>query len=163
MFMPQRPYMPPGALAGHAGLSLAGDGVPRRGSGRRLRTRRARAICRRELDRSANWDSELTSEEAQRLAFARLLLHKPRWVCIDEALDSLEEADRAAILAHLRRRACRDAAVISLGHRDLREGFSDPRSASGQIAGRSARSRLRPVKPERRQPPLTSNAPDPTG
>ena len=76
-----------------------------------------------ELDRRGNWDDELTGEEAQRLAFARLLLHKPRWVCIDEALDSLEKADRRTILA-LFDHELAGSGVLSLGRHDLGEGFS---------------------------------------
>ena len=35
--------------------------------------------------------------EQQALAFARLLLHKPRWVFVDEALDALAPATREAV------------------------------------------------------------------
>jgi putative ATP-binding cassette transporter len=122
MFMPQRPYMPPGplreTLAYPSPATAFGDAD-------------LAAACKRvaldrlssDLDRYANWDNELTADEAQRLAFARLLLHKPRWVCIDEALDSVEEADRRTVLA-LFDDELAGAGVISIGHRDLREGFS---------------------------------------
>jgi putative ATP-binding cassette transporter len=50
-------------------------------------------------------------------------LHKPRWICIDQALDSLDEADRKIILA-LFDDDLAQAGVINLGHRDLSEGFS---------------------------------------
>ena len=122
MFLPQRPYMPPGALretlvyparaTGFDDRQLA-DACEAVGLGR----------LSKELDRSANWDSELTSEEAQRLAFARLLLRKPRWVCIDNALDALEEADRGAILALFDNELAKSG-VISFARRDPREGFT---------------------------------------
>jgi putative ATP-binding cassette transporter len=76
-----------------------------------------------ELDRSADWDRELASDELQRLAFARLLLHKPKWACVNEPLDSLDPGERAEILTVFDRELA-DAAVISVGHHDLREGFS---------------------------------------
>jgi len=46
------------------------------------------------LDRVARWDQELTDVEQQELAFARVLLHKPCFVIIDEALDSLSSHTR---------------------------------------------------------------------
>jgi putative ATP-binding cassette transporter len=76
-----------------------------------------------ELDRIANWDNELTSDEAQRLAFARLLLHKPRWVCVDQALDAVSDADRRKILGMFEAELA-GAAVISFGHTDICPGFS---------------------------------------
>ena len=36
------------------------------------------------LNRDARWDKELADEEQQRLALARILLHKPRWVVIEK-------------------------------------------------------------------------------
>ena len=37
------------------------------------------------LDQIARWDKELTDDEQQRLVLTRVLLHRPRWVVIDEA------------------------------------------------------------------------------
>ena len=122
MFMPRRPYMPPVTLR----ETLAYPSPATTFHDEDLIAACDRVALRRlssELDRSANWDNELTSDEAQRLAFARLLLHKPRWVCIDDALDSLDEADRKAILA-LFDDELAGSGVISFGQRDLREGFS---------------------------------------
>jgi vitamin B12/bleomycin/antimicrobial peptide transport system ATP-binding/permease protein len=122
MFMPQRPYMPPGALRD----TLAYPSPASAFADHELIAACGRVALGRlslQLDRSANWDTELTGDEAQRLAFARLLLHKPAWVCIDEALDSLEEVDRAAVLSIFDAELAH-AAVVSLGHRDLRAGFS---------------------------------------
>ena len=36
------------------------------------------------INRDARWDKELADEEQQRLALARILLHKPRWVVIEK-------------------------------------------------------------------------------
>lgn len=122
MFMPQRPYLPPGALRdtlAYPSPATAFTDQDLIDACRRVALGRLAS----ELDRIANWDSELTGDEAQRLAFARLLLHKPHWVCMDEALDSVDEADRNTILA-LFDDELASAGVITLGHRDLREGFS---------------------------------------
>jgi putative ATP-binding cassette transporter len=122
MFLPRRPYFPPGTLRhtvaypapakafSDADLVSAFESV---GLGH----------LAAELDRTANWAGELPGDEAQRLAFARLKLHKPRWLCMDRALDSLKDKDRKAILAVLDAELA-DAAVVSFGEADLSPGFS---------------------------------------
>ena len=122
MFLPQRPYMPPGALRD----TLSYPSPPKAFPDDELV-----AACQSvdlgrlsaELDRKANWDSELTSDEAQRLAFARLLLHKPRWICIDQGLDGLSETERKKILAIFHHELA-DATVITFDDSDLCQGFS---------------------------------------
>jgi ABC-type uncharacterized transport system fused permease/ATPase subunit len=43
------------------------------------------------LNEPRRWDRVLSEDEQQRLAFASLVLHAPRWVLIDEVLDSLDD------------------------------------------------------------------------
>jgi vitamin B12/bleomycin/antimicrobial peptide transport system ATP-binding/permease protein len=50
------------------------------------------------LDRNERWDRELSDDEQQTLAFARVVLHAPPWVLIDEVLDSLDADARRGIL-----------------------------------------------------------------
>jgi len=47
---------------------------------------------------SRRWDHELSEDEQQTLAFARVVLHAPPWILIDEVLDALDEDARQAIL-----------------------------------------------------------------
>ncbi len=61
-------------------------------------------------------------DEQQRIAFARLLLHKPKWVFIDEAIDLLDEDHRRIVLSIFRKELA-DTAVISIGRRAARPGF----------------------------------------
>ena len=53
------------------------------------------------LDRTERWDQELSLGEQERLAFARLLLHKPGWVFLDEATAALDEDSQRRVM-----RAC---------------------------------------------------------
>ena len=57
------------------------------------------------LDRIARWDRELTDDEQQCLVFTRLLLHKPRWVVIDEVLDALDDDARERVISLFKDRA----------------------------------------------------------
>jgi putative ATP-binding cassette transporter len=121
MFLPQRPYMPLGplraALTYPADPSSFGDNalvaaLERTGLGH----------LAPQLDSSERWDKDLSMDEQQRIAFARLLLHKPKWVFIDEAIDMLDEDHRRIVLSIFRKELS-DAAVISIGRRAVRSGF----------------------------------------
>jgi putative ATP-binding cassette transporter len=96
MFMPERPYIPDGALRD----ALAYPGSPRGFTEQEflaVLTRMGLSHLSRWLDRVARWDRELTVPEQQGLAFARLLLHKPRWVFVDEAIESLAPETRKTL------------------------------------------------------------------
>jgi vitamin B12/bleomycin/antimicrobial peptide transport system ATP-binding/permease protein len=43
------------------------------------------------LGESSRWDAVLSEGEQESLAFARLLLHAPTWLIMDEALEALED------------------------------------------------------------------------
>jgi putative ATP-binding cassette transporter len=66
------------------------------------------------LNRDARWDKELTDEEQQCLALARILLHKPRWVVIDEALDALDDDARKRVMG-LFTTSLQQAAIVNIG------------------------------------------------
>jgi putative ATP-binding cassette transporter len=50
------------------------------------------------LDVSQRWDRELNEDEQQGLMFARLLMHAPRWVVMDEVVDAIDERLRGRVL-----------------------------------------------------------------
>lgn len=63
-----------------------------------------------------NWSQKLSLGEQQRLAFARLLIHKPSWILLDEATSSLDEASEIT-LYHLIQSRLPHSTLISVGHR----------------------------------------------
>ena len=73
-----------------------------------------------ELDRNARWDRELPEDEQQELAFARLCLHKPRWIVIDDTLDTLDPSKRKLVTAMLDT-TLKDSAIVNIGAVDDRE------------------------------------------
>jgi len=115
VFVPRRPYVPPGTLRD----ALVYPSAPTMYSDEELIGRLLSADLQgiaSSLDRSSRWDLQtiaslldhsghwekmLTDDEQQLLVFARLLLHKPDWVVIEEALDFLEEDARRRVLAIL--------------------------------------------------------------
>lgn len=97
MFMPERPYIPDGSLR----VVLAYPASPGNFTEEdflAVLTRMGLSHLSRRLDRVARWDRELTATEQQALAFARVLLHKPRWLLIDEAIESLAPEARKTLL-----------------------------------------------------------------
>ena len=115
MIAPQKGYLPLGSLKGtllypdprldvsDADLRIALDKVGLAALGPRL-------------GEVARWDQVLSNGERQRLTIARLLIHRPQVVILDDALSALEEPAQAALLARLHADLA-DATVISLAQR----------------------------------------------
>ena len=76
------------------------------------------------LDEEARWDRTLSLGEQQRLAFARALLHRPRWIFLDEATAALDEANHDAMM-RLLGDELPASAVVSIGHRPGLDRFHD--------------------------------------
>lgn len=97
LYMPRTPYLPPGTLreilAYPAATSTFDASAYAHALGR-LKLERLAPM----LDVSQRWDRELSEDEQQLLAFARILLHAPPWVFIDEVLDSLDDELRQGVL-----------------------------------------------------------------
>lgn len=98
MFLSQRPYLPMGSLR----AALAYPLRPRKFGDKAMQA----ALERTGLNHLAgllgerqHWYRELSVREQQCLAFTRMLLHKPRWVFIGEAVDLLDDDLRRCVLS----------------------------------------------------------------
>ena len=67
----------------------------------------------------------LSGGEQQRLAFARLFLHKPDIVVMDEATSALD-TESQAMLMNMIGEELPETAIISVGHRAELEAFHEP-------------------------------------
>ena len=67
------------------------------------------------LDEPGRWDLSLSTGERQRLAIARLILHRPDVIILDDALTALDDTTRSALLEQLRA-AVPEAAILNVGH-----------------------------------------------
>ena len=91
MYLPRVPYLPPGTLREvltyPSGVEKFADGA--------FATALTKVDLERlvpMLDSTQHWD--LSDDEQHSLVFARALLHEPRWMIIDEVLDSLDDRAR---------------------------------------------------------------------
>jgi putative ATP-binding cassette transporter len=66
------------------------------------------------LDVEQNWRDVLSLGEQQRLSFARLLLHRPKFAVLDEATSALDDANERRLYDQLR---AMGTTLISVGHR----------------------------------------------
>jgi putative ATP-binding cassette transporter len=97
MFMPKRPFIPDGSLRNVLAYPAAPEAFSEQEFNAALE-RMGLAHLSQALDCVARWDQRLTDPEQQGLAFARLLLHKPGCVIIDEAIEALIPASRDAVI-----------------------------------------------------------------
>src|SRR5262249_13168687 len=71
---------------------------------------------------SYRWDKDLSLGDQQRLAMARLFLHKPEWAILDDCLSAIDDHSRKEVLASLRKRLPKPA-IISTSRRHDDNGF----------------------------------------
>jgi vitamin B12/bleomycin/antimicrobial peptide transport system ATP-binding/permease protein len=119
MFVPRRPYLPPGSLRPALAYPLPETTYKDSDLVAALECCGLNQFTS-SLDRESRWDRELSDDDQQCLVFARLPLHKPRWVVIDQALDSLEEHVRERVLTMFRD-VLADTAIIDIGQRKPRD------------------------------------------
>jgi putative ATP-binding cassette transporter len=123
MFMPQRPYLPLGTLGAAITYPAAESKFPSGAIAAALERCGLKHLIPR-LDEKERWDHVLSVGEQQRLAFARLLLHRPDWVFMDEATSALDE-DMQTSLMSLFTNELADATLVSIAHRPGLDAFHD--------------------------------------
>jgi vitamin B12/bleomycin/antimicrobial peptide transport system ATP-binding/permease protein len=117
--IPQRPYIPTGTLRQAVTYPLPRD-VGNNAEHALQAVGLGRFVA--QLDCDAAWDKVLSGGEKQRLAIARVVLHRPDIVVLDEATSALHvrgEAEVMAVIAH----ELPDATIITVGHRPELEAF----------------------------------------
>jgi len=118
--LPQRPYIPLGSLRRAAAYpeppeafptETLSDAFEKVGLGQHTP----------KLDEEATWDQTLSGGEKQRLAFARILIHKPDIVVMDEATAALDVESQLHLMGLLADQP--GLTILSVGHRPELEQF----------------------------------------
>ena len=141
MFMPQRPYLPLGSLRGALSYPRPPTSVSDEAAERAL-DRVGLSQLFGKLDDEERWDQVLSLGEQQRLAFARLLIQRPRWIFMDEATAALDEENQDAMMS-LVVNEMMGSALVSIGHRSGLDAFHD-RTLTLQRGPEGARLAIRP-------------------
>ena len=149
VFMPQKPYFPLGTLRDVMLYPEAPTGIVDE-TLREALHKVGLDHLRGRLDEVERWDHILSGGEQQRVAFARVLIHKPDWVFMDEATSALDEPGQANIM-RLLAEDLPNTAVVSIGHRPGLEQFHtrvlvlEPGSSGTELRPRMSNRSLRDI------------------
>jgi putative ATP-binding cassette transporter len=125
MFLSQLPYVPLGDL--RAAVSYPSEeGAFSDDAIRSALDTVSLAHLNVRLDEVQDWAKVLSPGEQQRIAFARVLLTKPKAVFLDESTSALDEGQEFALYRSLRT-ALPDCIVVSVSHRGTVEQHHDRR------------------------------------
>ena len=123
LVVPQRPYVPAGTLHEAVTYPLLNGEVDRERAASALAAAGLGHFLP-QLDQHAAWDRILSEGQKQRLAFARLLLHRPDIIVLDEATSALHIEGQTELMALLGAELPH-ATILSVGHRPELEAFHD--------------------------------------
>jgi putative ATP-binding cassette transporter len=117
MFIPQRPYFPDGSLR----EALAYPEPAAQYSDAQLKKALTDSLLPQlqdSLDQEDAWSRTLSGGEQQRLAIARVLLKKPRWIFADEATSALDEDAEKTLYTRLQAQVLEaGGGLLSIAHR----------------------------------------------
>jgi vitamin B12/bleomycin/antimicrobial peptide transport system ATP-binding/permease protein len=118
--LPQRPYVPTGSLRRAATYPDAADSKSMEDVADAFQRVGLEHLIEK-LDDEALWDQTLSGGEKQRLAFARILLHRPDIVVLDEATAALDPKSQVKLMELLV--DVPNLTLVSVGHRPELEAF----------------------------------------
>jgi vitamin B12/bleomycin/antimicrobial peptide transport system ATP-binding/permease protein len=121
MLLPQRPYIPIGTLRRAAVYPDAADSRSVEKIADAFRRVGLQHLIDR-IDEEAPWDQTLSGGEKQRLAFARIFLHNPDIIVLDEATAALDPDSQDKLMALLSEQP-EHTTLVSVGHRPELEAF----------------------------------------
>jgi len=119
--LPQKPYVPSGTLRRAAAYPAAAEDWSVEEIGVAL-DKVGLGHLKEKIEEDAPWDQTLSGGEKQRLAFARLFLHKPDIVVLDEATSALDAKSQDSMM-ELLTKELPSATVVSVAHRAELEAF----------------------------------------
>ena len=126
LFLSQRPYTPLGSL--RTALAYPAPATPDDAALHDALHKVQLGHLHGRLDEAADWSEILSLGEQQRLAFARVLLNRPRIVFLDEATSATDEGLEHALYGLLRSELPQ-CMLVSVGHRGTLDAFHSHRLA----------------------------------
>jgi len=135
LFLPQRTYIPLGALKYVVSYPDTPDSHDRAAIAAALADA-GLAHLSPHLDDDENWAQRLSGGEQQRIALARALLNKPDWLFLDEATASLDTESEADFYGMLKARLP-NCTIISIAHRPTVAAFHETRLTLSRQPGQA--------------------------
>ncbi|MBL8836725.1 MAG: ABC transporter ATP-binding protein/permease, partial [Alphaproteobacteria bacterium] len=123
MFVPQRAYVPAGTLRAALAYPASPEDIEAPRLSAALERCGLAALVPR-LDEEARWDAVLSDADRQRLSFARLLVHRPDWIFLDETTSTFDDQELAAMMG-LFKTELAGATLVTVEHRPGLEPFHD--------------------------------------
>lgn len=102
LFIAQRPFLPEGTLRETLSYPRPPETFPDASIRHALECAGLAWLSTR-LEERSNWEQALPQRAQQRLGFARILLHRPAWVFMEEATDAFDPKGEKLILEMLHR------------------------------------------------------------
>jgi putative ATP-binding cassette transporter len=156
-YMPRTPYLPPGTLrevlAYPSAVGKFEDGAYQQAL-KKVGLERMAAM----LNVSKRWDHELNEDEQQTLAFARIVLHAPPWILIDEAIESLDEDSHAHVVDVIEK-DLKGTGIVYIGRPDSAVKIFN--KTLHLVRDSQARKLARPTAPQPGVQPARAAAPAP--
>ena len=121
LLMPQRAYVPVGTLRRAVTYPLPAEGKDIVEIGKVLKLVGLDHLVDR-INEDAPWDQILSGGEKQRLAFARILLHRPDIVVLDEATSALDPVSQDKMM-ELLTTELGATTIVSVAHRPELEAY----------------------------------------
>jgi putative ATP-binding cassette transporter len=121
MLMPQRAYIPVGSLRKAVTYPEPPDSKTDDEIVKALKLVGLGHLAE-QLEEEGPWDQTLSGGEKQRLAFARLFLHRPDIIVLDEATSALDPNSQDELMALLTNELA-ETTLVSVGHRPELEAF----------------------------------------
>jgi putative ATP-binding cassette transporter len=119
--LPQKPYVPLGSLRRAATYPFDAEKVKDEDVREALEAVGLGHLVDR-IDEEGPWEQTLSGGEKQRLAFARLLIHRPDLIVMDESTSALDPPSQEKLLQLVGEKLPK-ATLISVGHRPELEAY----------------------------------------
>ncbi|MDP1772502.1 MAG: ABC transporter ATP-binding protein/permease [Methylobacter sp.] len=124
-FMPPRPYLPTGTLRSAICYPSTHIEYTESAIAEALVLVELQEL-QEQLDHVDNWASALSREQQQRLGVVRLLLQQPKWILLQESMDSLDSTCEMKML-NLIAKKLPEAAILTITNEPRAEGFHQRR------------------------------------
>ncbi|MGZ8183998.1 MAG: ABC transporter ATP-binding protein/permease, partial [Methylobacter sp.] len=124
-FMPPRPYLPTGTLRAAICYPSTHAEYTESAIAEALELVNLEDL-HEQLDHEDNWAGALSREQQQRLGVVRLLLQQPKWILLQESMDSLDSSCEMKMLRLIAQKLP-DAAIMTITNEPMAEAFHQRR------------------------------------